>query len=44
MWPLRRAVRVILRAPLAAAAIVILTSVGMASVLSIFGPLYSLIR
>ena len=43
MWSLRRAVRVIVQAPLVAVAIVLLTSVGMASVLSIFGPLYSLI-
>jgi hypothetical protein len=40
---MRRAVRVIVQAPLVAVAIVLLTSVGMASVLSIFGPLYSLI-
>jgi hypothetical protein len=43
MWSLRRAVRVIVQAPLVAVAIVLLTSVGVASVLSIFGPLYSLI-
>lgn len=43
VWSLKRAVRVHVRAPLAAVAIVGLTSLGIAGIAALFGPLYSLV-
>lgn len=43
IWSLRLALRVSARSPLTTVAVVLLTSLGIASVLTILGPLYSLV-